>query len=44
MALIAPAKADEIADTVTRASLHDFPRLADKYGGNYCLSNIGARV
>ncbi len=41
MALIDPAKADEIADTVTRAYLHDFPRLADKYGVYLCDSADG---
>ena len=41
MALIDPAKADEIADSVTRSYLRDFPRLSDKYGVYFCDSADG---
>ncbi len=44
MALIDPSKADEIADSVTRAYLKDFPRLTDKYGVFICESADGMRV
>ena len=44
MALVDPAQADQVADTVTRAYLKDFPRLTDKYGVFFCESADGVSL